>query len=163
MSICPGSSASPSVLVGTPRTQEAARAQRVSQVQHEEERLRNWISPVAVAGIVAILPSLSVSLVSEVAGFGRTLTCHFVLRDGYNLTQPFLEGPSQHIVFEPEDDSWCLVDTAAVPIFSAEHISAYTISTNTNVLRLCRVWSASGATNSFTNFSERAAAASPCC
>ena len=56
--------------------QNAARTRRVNQVQFIEERLRNDISPAAVAGITAFLaqletqptlPSLAVSIVADVA------------------------------------------------------------------------------------------------
>ena len=67
------------------RSQELpARAQRTNQVQYVEERLRNGLSPLAVAGVAALLTQLdtmqtlqgvSVSLVTEVAGYRRTLTC----------------------------------------------------------------------------------------
>ena len=66
------------------RSQELpARAQRTNQVQYVEERLRNGLSPLAVAGVAALLtqldtmqtlPGVSVSLVTEVAGYRRTLT-----------------------------------------------------------------------------------------
>ena len=61
-----------------------ARAQRVNQAQYVEERLRNGLSPVAVAGVAALLtqletmqtlPGVSLSIVTEVAGYRRTLTC----------------------------------------------------------------------------------------
>ena len=64
--------------------QNAARTQRVNQVQFFEERLRNGISPAAVTGITALLaqletqptlPSLAVSIVADVAGYKRTMTC----------------------------------------------------------------------------------------
>ena len=48
----------PSVPAGTPRTQETARAQRVSQAQYIEERLMNGIPPVAVDGVAAVLTQL---------------------------------------------------------------------------------------------------------
>ena len=62
-----------------------ARAQRVNQAQYFEfeERLRNGLSPVAVAGVAALLtqletmqmlPGVSLSIVTEVAGYRRTLT-----------------------------------------------------------------------------------------
>ena len=61
------------------RSQELpARAQRTNQVQYVEERLRNGLSPLAVAGVAALLsqldtmqtlPGVSVSLVTEVAGY----------------------------------------------------------------------------------------------
>ena len=45
----------PPVSAGTPRTQETARAQRVSQPQYIEERFRYGIPPVAVAGVAAFI------------------------------------------------------------------------------------------------------------
>ena len=39
MGFCPGSSVLPSVPPGTPRTHEAAEAQRVNQAQYVEEHL----------------------------------------------------------------------------------------------------------------------------
>ena len=94
------------------RTQELpARAQRTNQVQYVEERLRNGLSPLAVAGVAALLtqldtmqtlPGVSVSLVTEVAGYRRTLTCQNNAWDGHDLTHQFLDersttmlGPSQ--------------------------------------------------------------------
>ena len=80
-----------------PPNQDAARAQRSNQVQFIEERLRNGISPAAVAGITALLapletqptlPSLEVSIVADVAGYKRTMTCRNGAWDGYDLTHP---------------------------------------------------------------------------
>ena len=48
----------PPVPAGTPRAQETAPAQRVSQAQYIEERLRNDIPPVAVTGVAALLTQL---------------------------------------------------------------------------------------------------------
>ena len=71
--------------------QNAARTQRVDQVQFIEERLRNGFSPAAVAGITALLaqletqptlPSLAVSIVADVAGYKRTMTCRNGVCDG---------------------------------------------------------------------------------
>ena len=83
------------------RTQELpARAQRTNQVQYVEERLRNGLSPLAVAGVAALLtqldsmqtlPGVSVSLVTEVAGYRRTLTCQNNAWDGHDLTHQFLD------------------------------------------------------------------------
>ena len=77
------------------RTQELpARAQRTNQVQYVEERLRNGLSPLAVAGVAALLtqldtmqtlPGVSVSLVTEVAGYRRTLTCQNNAWDGITV------------------------------------------------------------------------------
>ena len=53
MAYYPGLSVPSTVPAGTPRTQEAARAQRVNQAQFIEERLRNGIPPAGVAGIAA--------------------------------------------------------------------------------------------------------------
>ena len=101
-----------------PPNQDAARAQRSNQVQFIEERLRNGISPAAVAGITALLaqletqptlPSLAVSIVADVAGYKRTMTCWNGVWDGYDLTHPFLDdcstavrGPSVHTAIEQE-------------------------------------------------------------
>ena len=83
--------------------QNAARTQRVNQVQFFEERLRNGISPAAVTGITALLaqletqptlPSLAVSIVADVAGYKRTMTCRNGVWDGYDLTHPFLDDRS---------------------------------------------------------------------
>ena len=101
------------------RSQESpARAQRTNQVQYVEERLRNGLSPLAVAGVAALLtqldtmqtlPGVSVSLVTEVAGYRRTLTCQNNAWDGHDLTHQFLDersttmlGPSQGTRFEQE-------------------------------------------------------------
>ena len=58
MAFYPGSFAPPSVPAGTPKFNAAARAQRVNQAQHLEERLRNGISQVAVAGMAAVVAQL---------------------------------------------------------------------------------------------------------
>ena len=109
----------------TNRSQELpARAQRTNQVQYVEERLRNGLSPLAVAGVAALLtqldtmqtlPGVSVSLVTEVAGYRRTLTCQNNAWDGHDLTHQFLDersttvlGPSQCTRFEQEA-SLCMV------------------------------------------------------
>ena len=115
------------------RSQESpARAQRTNQVQYVEERLRNGLSPLAVAGVAALLtqldtmqtlPGVSVSLVTEVAGYRRTLTCQNNAWDGHDLTHQFLDersttmlGPSQGTRFEQEA-SLCMVpaNIAAMP------------------------------------------------
>ena len=101
-----------------------ARAQRVNQAQYVEERLRNGLSPVAVAGVDALLtqletmqtlPGVSLSIVTEVAGYRRTLTCLNNAWDGHDLTHQFLDerstamyGPSQGTRFEQEA-SLCMV------------------------------------------------------
>ena len=107
------------------RSQELpARAQRTNQVQYVKERLRNGLSPLAVAGVAALLtqldtmqtlPGVSVSLVTEVAGYRRTLTCQNNAWDGHDLTHQFLDersttmlGPSQGTRFEQEA-SLCMV------------------------------------------------------
>ena len=98
--------------------QNAARTQRVNQVQFIEERLRNGISPAAVTGITALLaqletqptlPSIDVSIVADVAGYKRTMTCRNGVWDGYDLTHPFLDdrsttlrGPSVQTTLEQE-------------------------------------------------------------
>ena len=99
------------------RPQDSARAQRVNQAQYVEQ-LRNGISPVAVAGIAALLtqletmqalPSVSLSIVTEVAGYRRAMTCQNNAWDGHDLTHQFLDerstamhGPSQGTRFEQE-------------------------------------------------------------
>ena len=101
-----------------------ARAQRVNQAQYVEERLRNGLSPVAVAGVAALLtqletmqtlPGVSLSIVTEVAGYRRTLTCLNNAWDGHDLTHQFLDerstamyGPNQGTRFEQEA-SLCMV------------------------------------------------------
>ena len=74
----------PPVPAGTQRTQETARAQRVSQAQYVEERLRNGIPPLAVAGVAALLtqldtmqalPGRSLAITAEVAGYRHSLLC----------------------------------------------------------------------------------------
>ena len=100
------------------RPQEPARAQRVNQAQYVEDRLRNGLPPVAVAGVAALLtqletmqtlPGVSLSIVAEVAGYRRTLTSLNSAWDGYDLTHQFLDerstamvGPSQGTRFEQE-------------------------------------------------------------
>ena len=100
------------------RPQESARAQRVNQAQFVEDRLRNGLPPVAIAGVAALLtqldtmqtlPGVSLSIVTEVAGYRRALTCTNGAWDGYDLTHQFLDerstavyGPSQCTRFEQE-------------------------------------------------------------
>ena len=97
---------------------DPARGPRSNQVQFIEGRLRNGISPAAVAGISALLaqletqptlPSLTVSLVADVAMFKRTMTCRNGIWEGFDLTHPFLDdrctvvrGPSVHSTIEQE-------------------------------------------------------------
>ena len=121
------------------RTQELpARAQRTNQVQYVEERVRNGLSPLAVAGVAALLtqldtmqtlPGVSVSLVTEVAGYRRTLTCQNNAWDGHDLTHQFLDersttmlGPSQGTRFEQEA-SLCMVP-ASVATMPPPHMVA---------------------------------------
>ena len=97
-----------------------ARAQIVNQAQYVEERLRNGLPPVAVAGVAALrtmqtLPGVSLSIVPEVTGYRRTLTCLNSAWDGHDLTHQFLDersiamyGPSQGNRFEQEV-SLCMV------------------------------------------------------
>ena len=117
MAYCPNSSV-PATGPSSARPQESARAQRVNQAQYVEERLRNGLPPVAVAGVAALLtqletmqtlPNASLSIITEVAGYRRTLTCTNNAWDGYNLTHQFLDerstavhGPSQGTRFEQE-------------------------------------------------------------
>ena len=100
------------------RPQESARAQRVNQAQFVEDRLRNGLPPVAIAGVAALLtqldtmqtlPGVSLSIVTEVAGYRRARTCTNGAWDGYDLTHQFLDerstavyGPSQGTRFEQE-------------------------------------------------------------
>ena len=76
MAHCPNSSA-PATGSNSARPQESARAQRVNQALYVEERLRDGLSPVAVAGVAALrtqlesmqmLPSASLSITTEVYG-----------------------------------------------------------------------------------------------
>ena len=101
-----------------------ARAQRVNQAEYVEEQLRNGLSPVAVAGVAAsltqlermqTLPGVSLSIVTEIAGYRRTLTCLNNAWDGHDLTHQFLDerstaiyGPSQGTRFE-QVASLCMV------------------------------------------------------
>ena len=109
--------------------QNAARTQRDIQVQFIEERLRNGISPAAVAGITALLaqlethptlPSLAVSIVADVAGYKRIMTCRNGVWEGYGLTHLFLDdrftavrGPSVQTTVEQEATLW--IPLANVP------------------------------------------------
>ena len=102
----------------TQPNQDFALTQRVRQVQYIEERLRNGISPAAIAGITALLAqletqptllSLAVSVVADVAGYKRTMTCKNGTWDSYDLTHPFLDyrssvvrGPSVLTAIEQE-------------------------------------------------------------
>ena len=108
----------PPVPAGTPRTQETARAQRVSQAQYVEERNRNGIPPVTGSEVATLLtqletmqalPGMSLSITAEVAGYRRTIVCQNNAWDGYDLTHQFLDersttvyGPSEGNVFERE-------------------------------------------------------------
>ena len=118
MAFYSNSSMPPPVPAGTSRGQQTARAQRVSQAQYVEERLRNGIPPVAVAGVATLLtqlesmqalPGMSLSITAEVAGYRRTLKCQNNAWDGYDLTHQFLDErsitvyrPSQDNIFEQE-------------------------------------------------------------
>ena len=118
MAFYPNSSMPPPASTGTPRTQESARAPRMSQAQYIEERLRNGIPPVAVAGVAALLtqldtmqalPGMSLVITAEVAGYRRTVTCRNNAWDGYDLTHQVKDerstsmyGPSRGNVFEQE-------------------------------------------------------------
>ena len=108
----------PPVPAGTPTTKESARAQRVSQAQNVEERLRNGIHPVAVAGVATrlnqidtmqALPGISLAITAEVAGYRRAVVCRNNAWDGYDLTHQVLDerstsvyGPSQGNTFEQD-------------------------------------------------------------
>ena len=75
---------------GTTHSVDAARWQRVNQAQYLEEKLRNGISPTTVASLTALLarleahqtlPSMALSIVADVSGYKRTMTC----RNGFRL------------------------------------------------------------------------------
>ena len=105
-----------SVPTGTAPSQYAARRQRTNQVQYIEERLRNGIPPSAVADITALLAQLetqptllfmAVSILADVSGYKRTMTCRNGVWDDHDLMHPFLDGrstmvygPSTHTTFE---------------------------------------------------------------
>ena len=111
-------------------SQDADRTQRINQVQFIEERLRNGLLPAAVAGITALLaqletqptlPSLAVSIVADVAGYKRTMTCRNGVRDCDDLTHPFLDdrstavrGPSVQTTIE--QDATLQIPFANVPL-----------------------------------------------
>ena len=117
MAHCPNNSA-PATGSNSARPQESARAQRVNQAQYVEAKLRDGLSPVAVAGVAALLtqlesmqmlPNASLSITTEVASYRRTLTCTNNAWDGHDLTHQFLDersiavhGPSQGTRFEQE-------------------------------------------------------------
>ena len=117
MAYCPSNSV-PATGPSSARTQESARALRVNQAQYVEDRLRNGLPQVAIAGVAALLtqldtmqtlPGVSLSIVTEVAGYRRALTCTNSGWDGYDLTLQFLDdrstavyGPSQGTRFEQE-------------------------------------------------------------
>ena len=100
-------------------------------MQYIEERLRNGISPAAVAGITALLaqlenqptlPSLAVSIVADVAGYKRTMTCRNGVWDGYDLTHLFLDdrstavrGRSVHTAIEQEATLRIPLDNVPMP------------------------------------------------
>ena len=103
-----------SVPAGTAPT----RGQHTTPVQCNEERLRNGFPPAAVTGITALLaqletqptlPSIALSIVADVSGYKRTMTCCNGVWDGYDLTHPFQDdrstvvyGTSTHTTFEQE-------------------------------------------------------------
>ena len=117
MAYCPSNSV-PATGPNSARPQESARAQRVNQAQYVEDRLRNGLPPVAIAGVAALLtqldtmqtlPGVSLSIVTEVAGYRRASTCTNNAWNGYDLTHQFLDerstavyGPSQGSRFEQE-------------------------------------------------------------
>ena len=99
-------------------------------MQFIEERLRNGISPAAVFGVTALLAqlesqstllSLAVSIVADVAGYKRTMTCRNGEWDGYDLTHHFLEawstavrGPS--VQTSTEQEATLRIPIANVPM-----------------------------------------------
>ena len=115
----------------TQPNQDVARTQRVRQVQSIEERMRNGISPAAIAGITALLaqletqptlPSLAVSIVADVAGYKRTMTCRNGTWDGYDLTHSFLDDrssvvrcPSVLTTMEQEALLWIPIANVPMP------------------------------------------------
>ena len=117
MAYCPSNSV-PATGPSSARPQESARAQRVNQAQYVGDRLRNGLPPVAIAGVAALLtqldtmqtlPGVSLSIVTEVAGYRRALTCTNSAWNGYDLTHQFLDerstavyGPSHGTRFEQE-------------------------------------------------------------
>ena len=117
MAYCPSNSV-PATGPNSARPQESAQAQRVNQAQFVEDRLRNGLPPVAIAGVAALLtqldtmqtlPGVSLSIVTEVAGYRRALTCTNGAWDVYDLAHQFLDerstavyGPSQGTRFEQE-------------------------------------------------------------
>ena len=117
MAYCPSNSV-PATGPNSVRPQESARAQRVNQAQYVEDRLRNGLPPVTIAGVAALLtqldtmqtlPGVSLSIVTEVAGYRRALTRTNNAWDGYDLTHQFPDerstavyGPSQGSRFEQE-------------------------------------------------------------
>ena len=135
MAHCPNNSA-PATGSNSARPQESARAQRVNQALYVEERLRDGRSPVAVAGVAALLtqlesmqmlPNASLSITTEVAGYRRTLTCTNNAWDGHDLTHQFLDersiavhGPSQGTRFEQEASLRMMpVNVPSLPSISA--------------------------------------------
>ena len=57
MAYCPSNSV-PATGPSSARPQESARAQRVNQAQFVEDRVRNGLPPVAIAGVAALLTQL---------------------------------------------------------------------------------------------------------
>ena len=57
MAYCPSNSV-PATGPSNATPQESARAQRVNQAQFVEDRLRNGLPPVAIAGVAALLTQL---------------------------------------------------------------------------------------------------------
>ena len=102
-------SASSTVPANTAPLHDAARGQRTNQLRFIEEKLRNGISAAAVAVITALLaqletqttlPRMVVSIVADVAGYKRTMTCQNEVWDGSDLTHAFLADRST-LVYSP--------------------------------------------------------------
>ena len=92
--------AASSVPASTAPIHDAVRGQRTNEVQYLEERLRNGFPSAALAVMTALLaqsetwtalPSMAVSIVADVAGYKRFMTCRNGVCDGYDLLHPFLD------------------------------------------------------------------------
>ena len=156
----------PPVPAGTSRGQETARAQKVSQAQFVEERLRNGIPPVAVAGVATLLtqletmqalPGMSFSITAEVAGYRRTLVCQNNAWDEYDLTHQFLDERCTAVYGPSLENDACQPDHIAIAILPNGIPSTTDAEANTDytIIRwLSCLWNApwSSANNHANNF-----------
>ena len=89
-----------------PHLHMTQRITRAANLTSAEEKLLNGITPAAVAGVTAMLaqlecqqtlPSMTVSIVADVSGYKRTMTCTNCVWDGHDLTHQFLDDKSTSV------------------------------------------------------------------